>query len=73
MMIGPILLPDPLVRRAIDAMLSAGGSLGIRTLAPDRRDEAAAHLANVFDVNPAVARIRVDELYPASPEGQLSL
>lgn len=73
MMIGPFLLPGPLVRRAIDAMLSAGGSLGIRTLAPDRRDEAAAHLANVFDVNPAVARIRVDELYPASPEGQLSL
>lgn len=73
MMIGPFLLPGALVRRAIDAMLSPGGSFGIRTLAPDRRGEAAAHLADAFEVNPAVARIRVDEIYPVSLEGQLSL
>lgn len=73
MMIGAFLLPAPLVRRAMDAMLSGESSFGVRTLDPERREDAAGHLADIFDVNPAVARIRVAELYPAASAGQLPL
>jgi hypothetical protein len=37
-----------------------------------RRDSAVRAAADIFDVNPIVARIRIDELYP--PEtGQMHL
>jgi hypothetical protein len=48
------------------------GSLGAVTLDEKRRDEAVRTLADIFDVNPIVAKIRVNELYVAGT-GQLRL
>ena len=71
--IGVLLLPRQLVNEALDSLLLPPGSLGIRLLDDTRREEAVHGLADVFDVNPAVARIRVEELFPASAKGQLTL
>jgi len=38
-----------------------------------RREQAARHLADVFEVNPVVARIRIAELYPEGSEQQMAL
>jgi hypothetical protein len=48
------------------------GSLGAVTLDEAHREVAARILAEIFDVNPIVAKIRISELYPADT-GQLSL
>jgi len=66
-----LLLPRGLVDRALEPMLMSSGSLGVKAVANDRRNEAVNTLARVFDVNPVVARIRLDALYPES--GQLTL
>jgi hypothetical protein len=71
--IGALLLPRPLVYEALDAFLVTSGSLGHRTLDRDRRDEAARSLAEVFDVNPAVVRIRIQDLFPLTKVAQLTL
>jgi hypothetical protein len=49
-----------------------GGSLGAVTLDEKRREGAVRTLADIFDVNPIVAKIRINELYPAET-GQLRL
>ena len=41
------------------------GMLGVEILDEKRREEAIRTLADIFDVNPVVARIRTNELYPA--------
>ena len=71
--IGVLLLPRHLVHEALDPILAAQGLLGTRALDDTRREEAAHRLADAFDVNPAVARIRVRELFPTSANGQLTL
>ncbi len=71
--IGVLLLPRQLVNEALDSLLVPQGSLGIRGLDDSTREEGVHVLANAFDVNPAVARIRVEELFPASASGQLTL
>ncbi len=71
--IGALLLPHPLVARALEELLEADGRLGLgRSLPPVERERAVALVADVFDVNRAVARIRLQELYLAG-EGQLTL
>jgi len=71
--IGALLLPRPLVHGALDSVLSARGSFGSRVLEAARRQEAALLLAEVFDVNPTVAKIRLQDLYPEGNEAQLTL
>ena len=71
--IGALLLPRRLAEQAVDDFVVSAGSLGIRVLDDTRREEAANCLAEVFDVNPSVARIRVDGILPAAPAGQLTL
>lgn len=71
--IGALLLPRPLVESALDALIEPNGLLGGRMLVPNRREEGARILAGIFDVNPVVARIRLEELFPAGSEGQLGL
>ena len=71
-MIGPLLLPRPLVTEALADILTVSG-LGVTTLHPDRREEAARHLADAFDVNPMVARRRLDEIFPMTASAQLTL
>jgi hypothetical protein len=67
-----LLCPRPLVLEAMKPFLSPAGLLGLEVLAENRREEAVRALAETFDVNPAVTRIRIAELYPAQT-GQLPL
>ena len=59
-----LLCPRPLVQEAMKRFLSAAGLLGVEVLAENRREEALRALAEIFDVNPAVTRIRISEMYP---------
>src|SRR5260221_1529646 len=71
--IGALLLPKPLVEQALGAVLGTRGSIGTRALEAGRREKAAAPLTEIFDVNPRVARIRLQDFYPESNDGQLTL
>ena len=71
--IGALLLPRRLVISSVESLLTAAGSLGIKGLATNKREEAARQIAQVFDVNPIVARIRIDEVFGKADERQLSL
>lgn len=62
--IGAFLLPRALVEKAVDGLLSSSGLLGTKILESSRLDPAAKVLADTFDVNPVVARIRLQEMYP---------
>jgi hypothetical protein len=69
---GGLLCPRTLVQSALKPYLVPSGSLGGESLNEARREEAIRALANIFDVNPAVTKIRINELYP--PEtGQMRL
>ena len=59
-----LLLPQKLVTTAINSMLNRDKI--IHVLPDDKRSEAEALTAKTFDVNPAVARIRLQEMFPAS-------
>src|ERR1700686_1422839 len=63
--IGGLLCPKTLVQEALKPFLVSIGSLGAVTLDEKRRDGAVRTLADIFDVNPIVAKIRINELYPA--------
>ncbi len=71
--IGAILLPKPLVGKALDEILTLTGNFGVKILNPDKRVQAITILSNVFDVNPAAAKMRLDVLYPLSTSHQLTL
>jgi hypothetical protein len=70
---GALLLPRSLVEEALGSLLVAIGSFGMRRLDPSRRSEATRRLADIFDVNPIVAEIRIDALHPGGRSGQLTL
>lgn len=70
---GALLLPRPLVQQTLSNLLSPQGTFSKMVLPPDTREQAARMLAETFDVNPAVARIRIAEMYPAAVTGQLTL
>jgi hypothetical protein len=69
---GGLLCPVPLVQEAMKPFLVASGSLGAMILEDQRRDNAVRTVSDVFEVDPIVARIRIDELYPAAT-GQMHL
>ena len=69
---GGLLCPRALVHEGIKPFLVPSGLLGVEILDENRREEAVRRLADIFDVNPVVARIRTSELYPAET-GQLRL
>jgi hypothetical protein len=69
---GGLLCPRTLVQESLEPFLVPSGSLGAVALDEKRREEAARKLADIFDVNPIVAKIRIAELYPAET-GQLRL
>jgi len=71
--IGALLLPRALAVHAVSQFLVPAGTLGQKQLGSALREQAARHLAEVFDVNPAVARIRLDDLFPETLTGQLTL
>jgi hypothetical protein len=67
-----LLCPRPLIQKAMKPFLSPAGQLGVEVLAESRREEAVRALAELFDVNPAVTRIRISEMYPLQT-GQMHL
>jgi hypothetical protein len=67
--IAGLLLPQKLVAAAIASLLSRDKI--IHVLPEAKRGEAETLTAEMFDVNPAVARIRLQEMFP--PSQQISL
>lgn len=62
--IGAFLLPLPLVRLSLADMVSKGEVTGVESLPADKHALATARLAETFEVNPIVAKIRIEELFP---------
>ena len=71
-MIGLLLLPRTLVFDALDA-LTVTSAFGVRSLDTAKRELAGQQLADTFDVNPAVARHRIEGLFRVSSDAQLTL
>jgi hypothetical protein len=71
--IGGLLLPRSLVTKALQPYMTATGELGGSVLDPTRRSDAERHLATTFDVNPVVARIRLNDILGAENMGQMLL
>jgi hypothetical protein len=69
--IGALLLPKPLAELALAEVSSPVGSFGFMEIS-DRR-KAIEVLSRTFNVNPAVAKIRLDQLFPPSRSAQMSL
>jgi hypothetical protein len=72
--IGGLLMPRPLVQKALEPLLIEVGLLGVKSLNTDNRQKAISLLADIFEVNPIVSKIRLEEVYPAESENsQLKL
>jgi len=72
---GVLVLPRVLVMKLLGTndFLLPIGSLGLKTLDEEKRDKAIMHVADVFDVNPVVARFRLAALFPSENTKQLIL
>lgn len=69
---GSLLCPRELVQQAMKPVLSPAGLFGVEVLDESRREASVRSLAETFDVNPVVARIRISEIFPAQT-GQMHL
>lgn len=69
---GALLLPRELVVKCLDTLLVDRGSFGEKWIQQGQREAAAQKLVGVFDVNPIVGRLRLEALYPAGDEQQLT-
>ena len=73
MAMGQLLMPAPLVRKAAIPYLEAAGNLGVVMLPEESLEISARALAEVFDVNPVVARLRLEKIYKVERSGQMML
>ena len=73
MAMGSLLMPRPLIIKAVDKFLVQCGQLGTKELPGENRSGAVAELSEVFDVNPIVVTIRLKELFPENSAEQMSL
>jgi hypothetical protein len=71
--IGGLLLPQRLVSAVLKSHISSQGTMGVSTIDAANRKDAERLLSQVFDVNPVVARIRIDGMFGAADAPQLSL
>jgi hypothetical protein len=71
--IGGLLMPRRLVEIATQEFCVEAGMLGQRVLPPQKREQAVRALSETFDVNPAVARLRLGDLFPTKSDDQLLL
>jgi hypothetical protein len=71
--IGGLLMPRHLAEMALSAFSVEEGALGQRKVPSERREAAARALSDTFDVNPAVARLRVEDVFPSGNDDQLLL
>ena len=68
--IGGLLLPTFLVRKAVMPLLDKAAVTGSPSLPSVKRSEAERLVADTFEVNLVVARIRLDDLFPEN-KGQI--
>ena len=68
-----LLLPQPLVERSLESFLVPQGRLGAMVFDERRREQAARLIADVFEVNPVVVRIRLESLHRRDDGRQLVL
>lgn len=73
MVIGALLIPRNLVSQAIQPYLQYSGSMQVGRVDDRFRQQAIQSLSETFDVNPVVAKIRLDELYPSHTNSQLRI
>lgn len=73
MAMGHLLMPRQLIQQAAEEFLVTMGNLGGRRIDPERRESAIRTLANTFEVNPVVARIRLEGVFPDEGGEQLAL
>ena len=66
-------MPKPLVQAALAPVLTPRGVIGTLILPAHQRESAIRLLADTFDVNPVVARLRLDALLPVAADAQLTL
>jgi len=69
---GALLLPKLLVEKALTPIISVQGVMDVSVLPAANHEDAVQLVAEVFNVNPIVARIRLKDLYPVS-DAQLTL
>jgi len=69
--IGGFLLPKHLVRAAIEPFVKKTLVTGSPMLPAANRESAARELATIFEVNPALARIRLSEMFPEQTGNQI--
>ena len=70
---GVLLLPKSLVQTALASILTPQGVLGTPVLPANRRQAAIRLLADTFEVNPVVSKLRLEVLFPLAAERQLTL
>ncbi|MGJ5814462.1 ImmA/IrrE family metallo-endopeptidase [Paludibaculum fermentans] len=70
---GHLLVPKPLLPIAVGDYLVPAGNLGGKCINPTRYEAAVRAVAEAFDVNAIVARIRLETAYPAKNDKQLML
>jgi hypothetical protein len=66
-------MPRSLAISAAASFCEESGGLGLRKIKQGQRDRAARELAEIFEVNPVVARIRLDDLFADEGNGQPTL
>lgn len=71
--IGGLLMPRHLVYQAVEPFCGPAGRLGLPSLDEALRERATRQMAELFDVNPVVARLRLAEIFPIPEAGQISL
>ena len=71
--IGALLMPKSLVVAALKDFFVPTGTLGLTAFDERQRDHATRLLVTTFEVNPVVAKIRLNQLFPMSNVTQLSL
>ncbi len=70
---GALLLPKRLVETGIRDLLIEEGLLGRLALPEENREKAVRQISEIFDVNQIVSRLRLNGIYPNSPERQMAL
>lgn len=71
--IGALLMPHDLLLSFMDSYTDRRGMFQIPVLPESRREEAVRAASDTFDVNPAVARIRIEKYFNRESENQLTL
>lgn len=72
LVIGPLLLPRSLVMTSLEPFLVKKGIMGNQILDRNCKEDAVRMLSQTFDVNPIVAKIRLETLFPERQDSQLT-